>query len=284
MRCPRRLESHDISKREPSHDVCRRRTGDARLSVQSRPAAPLLSVVLVTYKRLDLLERTLYSLLEVVTYPRNRIEIILSDDGSPQAIQDAMRDLPCNKFLLSSRNRGMGSNTNEGIRAATGDYILHLQDDWLCRGPADFVPTAIEALEELPDVGLVRLHEPARGEFDVHQLPTGRRVHVYRSRDNFAYSDRPHIKRRSFHRMLGYYSEELSIPETELEFCRRFEAQHDYRAAFIEGYSAFVNMGESRSFNPCIRRGRWLRPLQRHWLTGPVLEFARTVKRRLIPS
>ncbi|MCU1237285.1 MAG: tuaH, partial [Candidatus Solibacter sp.] len=96
---------------------------------------PLVSVVVVGYNRLELLRKTITSFLNTTTYPRNSLELILCDDGSPESVQDQMRLLPFDVFLMASENRGMGNNTNKGIRAAAGAYILQLQDDWECGGP-----------------------------------------------------------------------------------------------------------------------------------------------------
>jgi glycosyltransferase involved in cell wall biosynthesis len=67
----------------------------------------LISVVFVTYRRLDLLKRTLDSLREWCSYPS--LELILADDGSPRKIQEAMRSLPFDRYLFAKKNEGIGT-------------------------------------------------------------------------------------------------------------------------------------------------------------------------------
>ena len=64
---------------------------------------------------------------------------------------------------MASGNCGMGHNTNKGIRAAMGDYILQLQDDWECQGRPDFIEVALALFQARPDVALLRLWEPFPG-------------------------------------------------------------------------------------------------------------------------
>ena len=228
------------------------------------PETPtVVSVILVTYKRVQHLRQTLSSLLETATYPRSQLEIILCDDGSPAEIQYLMRELPCDRFLLSARNAGMGANANKGLREATGDYILHLQDDWKCIGPPDLIEASLEVFRERPDVGFIRLRNAFDGPYEEYITASRRIVHIYYNRPErrgtageYAYTDNPHIKRKSVHDYCGLYKESRSMVETEMDFCFRFENQDVYRCAFIVGYETFMHTGESESFNPLARRAR----------------------------
>jgi GT2 family glycosyltransferase len=167
---------------------------------------PAVSVIVVTYKRVQHLTQTLSSLLKTATYPRSQLELILCDDGSPADIQGSMRELPCDRFLLSKKNAGMGSNANKGLREATGEYILHLQDDWRCVGPPDFIEASLEVFRERPEVGFIRLRNAFDGPYEEHITATGRIVHIYfnrkerrQSAGEYLYTDNPHIKRKTIH-------------------------------------------------------------------------------------
>jgi len=220
--------------------------------------APLVSVVVVSYDRLALLRRTVSSFLNKSTYPRTSLELILCDDGSPQSVQEQMRTLPFGLFLMSSQNCGIAHNTNKGLRAASGQYILQLQDDWECTGPADFIEVAIDLFTEREDVALVRLQDPFDGPHESCVLqPKGRTAHIYSKHQHwratageYVYSDNPHIKRRRLHEILGFYAEGKPMHLTEMDFCRRFEKQPDMMAAFVDGYSCFLHTGLGSSFNP----------------------------------
>ena len=116
----------------------------------------LVSVLFITYKRIELLKETLESFLLNTDYPRESLELILCDDGSPVEIQKEMNNLKFNKLLFAKKNEGMAANVNKGILAASGEYILQLQDDWECKGPKDYLTLGVKALEENSDVGIIR--------------------------------------------------------------------------------------------------------------------------------
>ena len=117
---------------------------------------PLVTTLFITYKRIELLKRTLDAFLSNTNYPREKLELILCDDGSRVVIQDEMKQLKFDKYLFADKNEGMAANVNKGIKAATGEYILQLQDDWICNGPKDYLRLGIKALEENPEIGLIR--------------------------------------------------------------------------------------------------------------------------------
>jgi GT2 family glycosyltransferase len=248
---------------------------------------PLVSVVIVTYKRLDLLSETIESLLSVSSYPRERLELILCDDGSGQKIQSEMRMLPCDVFLFSKKNRGMGANTNAGLRAARGDFILHLQDDWRCVGPSDFIEASLEVLSERPDVGAIRLRGPLGegAKFESYSTASGhRKVDIYPTvakPERFVYSDNPHLKRRRFHHDLGYYLEGVPMTVAELDFCARFASQTRWKFAWLQGYSVFEHTGEEQTFNPSVRLRKKVEAIERLWLGPAALHTFRWVRNQV---
>ncbi len=235
---------------------------------------PDVSVVFVTYNRLHHLRETLYSLLATISYPRSSLELIVCDDGSAAAIQEQIARLPFDVFLLGRANRGMGANTNKGLQAASGHYVLQLQDDWLCVGRGDFIEAALELFAERPDVGLIRLRTPNPSTPEQHRTASGRIAHIYptgafSASNEFAYTDNPHIKRRQFHEALGHYLESRNMCSTEIAFGRCVDAQDALKVAWIEGYCVFEHIGDDFSFNP----GRWrgiLRNLVRRHMLGRI--------------
>lgn len=243
-----------------------------------------ISVLFVTYNRIHLLRQSVYSFLATTTYPRAAMELIVCDDGSRCEVQQAIRRLPFDTFLLATQNQGMGANTNKGLRAAKGEFILQMQDDWLCDGRPDFVEAALEAFRERSDIGLIRLWEPCAAPSDEHVTKSGRSVHIYHGRSfqvcsDFPYSDRPHIKRKAFHETLGLYSETLNMPRTELDFCARVDAQTGLRVAWLDGYSVFENLGAEESTNPAVRRARLLRGIEGNPAGRIAVAGVRSIKR-----
>lgn len=97
-----------------------------------------ISVVIPTYNRKDILLRTLESLIDQ-TYPKNKYEIIVVDDGSTEDIKGAVDDfvkasgcspLPEISYLRQDPSKkGPAAANNLGIKAAKGTYILLMNND-----------------------------------------------------------------------------------------------------------------------------------------------------------
>ncbi|MGE5109938.1 MAG: glycosyltransferase family 2 protein [Acidobacteriaceae bacterium] len=93
----------------------------------------LITVVIATYNRRDLLARCLKSLFRQ-TCPSENFEIVIVIDGATDRTREYLDELPflCAKQILEQENRGQAAARNAGIRAARGKYILLLDDDFLC--------------------------------------------------------------------------------------------------------------------------------------------------------
>ncbi len=101
-----------------------------------------ISVVIPTYNRKDILLRTLESLIDQ-TYPKDKYEIIVVDDGSTEDIKGAIEDLiraddstggfktrPDVSYIKQSPSKkGPAAANNLGIKAAKGTYILLMNND-----------------------------------------------------------------------------------------------------------------------------------------------------------
>jgi len=94
---------------------------------------PALSIVVLTYNRRQLLEVCLHSLL-AQTYPREKLEIVVSDDGSRDGTRDMVAQLqarhPHIKYA-SQPHRGIPAARNNGIAHATGDFVAIVADDYI---------------------------------------------------------------------------------------------------------------------------------------------------------
>lgn len=93
-----------------------------------------VSVIIPTYKRSRFLRRAIESVL-LQDYPS--IEVVVVDDNEPDSVfrleTERLMSLYANDnrvlYIKNSRNLGGALARNEGIRAATGDYITFLDDD-----------------------------------------------------------------------------------------------------------------------------------------------------------
>ena len=89
-----------------------------------------LSVVIPTYNRRHILERTL-SALSAQDFPPEDYEVIVVIDGSTDSTAEFLRGWKP-KFAwqaLAASHRGAGAARNVGIRAAMGELVLFLDDD-----------------------------------------------------------------------------------------------------------------------------------------------------------
>lgn len=227
---------------------------------------PKVSVLFLTYNRAQTLVPTFESFVTRIGYPRDRLEFILCDDASNESHQAISRALEFDVRLYAKRNQGLGANTNKGIRAATGDFILQLQDDWLFVGQPDFLDVTICALQANPDIGMIAFRERPNllvadtrkaggAEFDV-LIPDlnehGEVEHVGRG----VYTDTPHVKRRNFHDIMGYYAEGVPMTKMELAMTRAVSTHPDTVVAVKRGPEVFRHIGDAYSFNPGAKRAR----------------------------
>jgi Glycosyl transferase family 2 len=243
--------------------------------------SPLVSVLFITYKRFDMLERSIRAFCKNTNYPN--LELVIADDGSSPEIQAKIRTLPADVFALSPKNRGLGANNNNGIRHCTGKYILMIQDDWMCQGPPDYLSNSISVLEANPHVGLINFaaapHPP-----DPEQRLSGSdepcyvtpAPHTGSPKREFLYSDQPHIQTRAAIEHVGLYVEDRDMEVCEMDYNLRWENQDRFATAVFPAYfhSAFVCADEAGSF----RKTRF-----RYRVQG-MLQPVKPVLQRISPS
>jgi cellulose synthase/poly-beta-1,6-N-acetylglucosamine synthase-like glycosyltransferase len=118
-----------------------------------RSDGPLISVVVPTYRRPDLLERCLRALL-AQDLPPSCFEVIVADDAGCQETRCQISTLAaatrergiCLRYVCPTGMRGPAAARNAGWRAARGHIIAFTDDDcipapdWLRRGLAAFGP------------------------------------------------------------------------------------------------------------------------------------------------
>ena len=92
---------------------------------------PTVSVVIPTYNRKDMLREALNSLAQQ-TYPTDRFEIIVVDDGSTDGTdQIAAVAFPFTLRYFWQTNQGDATARNLGARQSQADILVFLDDDIL---------------------------------------------------------------------------------------------------------------------------------------------------------
>ncbi len=116
---------------------------------------PLVSVIILNYNGIDVVNRCLRSVL-LTNYPC--FEVILVDnastDGSLQYIIDKFGRNERLKIVRSSVNRGFAGGNNLGLNYASGSYITLLNNDTEVQ--SDWLTEAIAVAEHDKRVGVVQ--------------------------------------------------------------------------------------------------------------------------------
>lgn len=104
------------------------------MTIESRRERPLVSVVLPTHDRVDLLAGAVES---VLSQTEQSFELIVVDDGSRDATPEYLAALTSRDRRTRSVRiefpRGGGAARNEGLRLSRGEWVAFLDDDdrWL---------------------------------------------------------------------------------------------------------------------------------------------------------
>lgn len=114
----------------------RKRTGRRRSGETTPAGDPLVSVVICTYNRSDLLKSCLESLINQQTKERS-FEVIIVDNRSVDETQEVIRKYTSGNPLFRAvieMNQGIGHARNRGFREARGAYVAYLDDDAIADG------------------------------------------------------------------------------------------------------------------------------------------------------
>jgi len=108
-----------------------------------------VSVVIPTYNRKDMLKNCIKSLFDQ-TYPKNKYEIVLVDDGSNDNTEDMIIKLqkvsPVQFQYIKQKNKGPAEARNLGIKNANGEIIAFTDDD--CIADRDWLKQLIRPFKD----------------------------------------------------------------------------------------------------------------------------------------
>ncbi|MCI0520173.1 MAG: glycosyltransferase [Chloroflexi bacterium] len=114
---------------------------------------PFVSVVIVTYNGAHYLPACLDA-LNAQTYPQERFEVIVADNGSSDGTADLLRQrYPWARCLSLGANLGFCRGNNAAIAQARGEYVVLLNND--TEPSPQWLQALVAAAEADPAVGLV---------------------------------------------------------------------------------------------------------------------------------
>lgn len=162
---------------------------------------PLVSIIVPVYNCEPYIDKCLETVL-AQTY--ENIEVICIDDESPDKcpeILDSYAAKDPRVKVLHKKNGGVSNARNDGIKAATGKYIMFVDgDDWIdLHTVADMLDTAQEKNADAVMCCYVK-------EFCDHSVES----HIFRANVFYEGND---VKKKIHRRLIGPLLEELASPQ-----------------------------------------------------------------------
>jgi len=96
------------------------------MSEIDKASMPMISAVLISWNRLDYLQKAIHS-LRAQNYPN--LEIVVVDNGSSDGSAEWLREQKEIVLIQNPRNRGASAARNQGTRIAQGAYVLYMDSD-----------------------------------------------------------------------------------------------------------------------------------------------------------
>ena len=123
-------------------------TEQARAAKETKP---LISIVIVSYNVKDFLEQALLSVHKSLSNVKGEVIVVdnASTDGTVAFLRDRFPDV---RLIENARNVGFATASNQGLRAAGGQYLALLNPDTIVR--EDTFASMIEFYENNPGTGM----------------------------------------------------------------------------------------------------------------------------------
>ena len=114
----------------------------------------LLSIIVLSYNRLEYTKQTIENLIEKTNVDR---EFIFVDNGSIDGTREYLKSLMGRRLggdvrlVFNSFNYGVGQGRNSGLKIAKGDYLMTIDDDILV--PDNYDVDLIRLCDNIPNLG-----------------------------------------------------------------------------------------------------------------------------------
>lgn len=228
--------------------------GSAGRSV-SGATIPTLSIVLLSYNRWAMLERTLTRLGEDSAVAG--AEVIVVDNGSMDGTPERVRStFPLVKLVALRSNVGVAA-FNEGVRASSGEAVLILDDDsWPAAG---VLGGAMELLAKRPEVAAVSLH-PRHPQSQRSEWGFAERVGEAGVSDEWPVMGCGNLVRRTAWDRVGGYEESFFLYRNDVDLAMKL-IDAGYRVHFDPKWTVWHD-----SPGAVRKSSAWFRLATRNWV------------------
>jgi glycosyltransferase involved in cell wall biosynthesis len=204
---------------------------------------PLVSIIIPTHNRADLICRTIESVLHQ-TY--KYIELIIVDDNSTDNTKEIVAQYKDEriKYIKHDLNRGAPAARNTGIKASKGQFIGLLDDDdeWL----PDKLEKQLKCFDSSRDIGLVYAGYEiinAKGEASKRIVPTKRGYIFYDLLKLNVIGSPTNLIRRECFEKVGFCDESfISCQDWDLWI----RISREYKIEYMEHILARYNLSDNR--------------------------------------
>jgi len=214
----------------------------------------MITVVITSCNRIDLLKITVESFLKYNTYPIT--EFIIVDDSGNADVHDQIRGLYSDwTLILEPQHQGQIQSIDAAYALVRTPYIFHCEDDWEFFNPG-FMEESLAILEQDKRVQLAWILHP---EFPVEpQLFKAGDVeyHLLGNDDSNAWHGftwNPSLRRLSDYKLVAPYSSFIEEGDfnalTECRIGHRLYEEFGFKAAILNG-SYCKHIGTNKAI-PC---------------------------------
>jgi GT2 family glycosyltransferase len=127
----------------------------AALATAASESFPLVSLIIVTWNNLGFTEQCVESLLADATWPN--VELIFVDNGSEDETPSWLAQLAHSdsrvRLLRNHENRGFAAANNQGLAAASGEFLVLLNNDTVL--PRGWLARLLRNLRNDESIGLI---------------------------------------------------------------------------------------------------------------------------------
>ena len=197
-----------------------------------------LTVIIPTYNRPEILRRTVDLLTTNLAYFCDEdgrtvepdVHIYIGNDGDELDVSDFMNHRGEIR-IYKGPGLGLGANLNMLLSKVETPLVMQLDDDHQLVDTLDITLYARDLLNVNLNIGWIRLF--LGEEQDVYSLKTYYKFQAanhgpywfldVEGRELYLASNRPHIKRLSFHHNYGMYDQNVSLGQTEVRWCKNYK-------------------------------------------------------------